>query len=804
MKSAYRHAFGVSLLSIALMGLSNEAIAQDASSQNQAQGAGAPVGERGFDDIIVTARKVGEASQSLPITISAFNAEQVKQKVILDVRDLQTVTPGLTISNNQTGGTPVFAIRGTATELGIDGGVALYLNDVPIMNAIGLSTQFYDISTVEVLKGPQGTQFGTNTTGGTLTVRTNLPSADVEGYVKAGYGNYNRREAEGMINLPVNDVLGFRFAGNWIKRDGYVRNPIAAGGAPDRFANENRYSLRGTMQLASGPVDSVLIVDYFHRNEAPSGTIPTDFGPDAGFGIDLRALGERVGNRKTMYVGADPSGLPRQYYGRAKLFGIEHRVNIDVTDNFKVRNVLGWRKDVIGFSEDTSGLTLTQVNIYKDIKTSQWTDDITFSYSALDNRWRTSVGGFFLLNDKKEGINANVGQSLFLSGAFGFSLPLVIDIHNFERKKFTSKAVYANTEFDITDSLSVAGGFRYNWDRISSEVSASQVSGVLPSFGPNYFPDAQTPCATAALLFYQDRDFGACLGRRGRGFRAPSWNVAVTNKFGPRVLGYAKVSHGYLSGGTNFTIRELPFFQPETTTMMEAGLKADWSIATRPIRTNIALYRGKTKDKQVFVNANYDDGFAAYGVINAARQSVWGIDLDVRFSPFQGLTLDAGYNYIKSKFDKFVIPGLGGNADGKTGATLVTPTDLSGATPAQTPKHQLNVAASYEWPIASTAGKVTTTVSGYYTSKITQTNVFSDYNARFGERFNQVPGYFTANASLNWNQVMGSPLSVQLWVRNLFDKNYLTSRNVQFQAWGYSTATFGAPRTYGINAEYRF
>ncbi|MDO7835003.1 TonB-dependent receptor [Sphingobium sp. HBC34] len=804
MNTVYRQAVGVSLLSIAIAGLPHHAVAQDNLRPGEAQANSAARAQNGFDDIIVTARKVGEASQSLPITISAFNAEQIREKVILDVRDLQTVTPGLTISNNQTGGTPVFAIRGTTTELGIDGGVALYLNDVPLMNAIGLSTQFYDISTVEVLKGPQGTQFGTNTTGGTLTVRTNLPSPAFEGYVKAGYGNYSRKELEGMINLPVNDVLGFRFAGNWIKRDGYVRNPIAAGGAPDRFANENRYSLRGTMQLGSGPVDSVLIVDYFNRDEAPSGTIPTDFGPAAGSGINPGDLGERIGNRKTIYVGADASGVQREYYGKAKLFGIEHRLNIDLTDTLKLRNVLGWRKDMLGFSEDTSGLTLTQVNIYKDVEASQWIDDITLMYSAMDDRWRTSVGGFFLSSDKREGINANVGQSLFLSGAFGFSLPLVIDIHNFEWKKFSSSAVYANSELEVTPTLSVGGGFRYNWDKISSRVSASQAVGVLPTFGANYFPDAQTPCATAALIFYQARDFAACTGQRSRRFRAPSWNLSVTNKFGAHVLGYAKISHGYLSGGSNFTIREVPFFEPETTTMMEAGLKADWFLAGRPLRTNVAVYRGKTKDKQVFVNANYDDQFAGYGVINAARQSVWGVDLELRYSPFQGLTLDASYNFIKSKFDEFIIPGLGGNADGQTGVTLVQPTDLSGATPAQTPKHQFNVAASYEWPVASTIGQITTTVSGYHTSKITQTNVFGDYNASFGKRFNEIAGYFTANASLNWDNVMNGPINIQLWARNLFDKEYITSRNVQFQAWGYSTATFGAPRTYGVSANYRF
>ncbi|MDO7833427.1 TonB-dependent receptor [Sphingobium sp. HBC34] len=802
MKFKVNRAAAVSWAAISAAFLAMPAAAQDqapASDSAAATGAGNELG-----DIVVTARKVGENAQSLPITVAAFSGQQIQERVVLTAQDLQTVTPGLTVSNNSTGGVPIFAIRGTATELGVDGGVALYLNDVPLMSTVGIMNAFYDVSTVEVLKGPQGTQFGTNTTGGTITVRTNLPTDKFEGYVKAGYGNYNRHEFEGMINIPVNDVLGFRFAGNYVKRDGYVKNLIAAGGAPKDFSDENHYSLRGTMSLNSGPIDSVLILDYYDRDESPTGGIPLAFRPDAGFGIDLATLGARLGTRKTIYVGADPSGMTKDLYGRAKLFGLEHRVNIELADNLTLRNVVGFRRDHTTTSEDTAGVSLALVNVLKDTKTNQWTDDITLRHTALDGRLRTSLGGYFLLNDKTEGINANVGQSLFLSGAFGFSLPLVIDIYNFEKKKFNSKSVYLNSEFDITDSLGISGGVRYNWDRVSSRVSVSQATGVLPNYGFNFLPDAQTPCNAAALLFYTDKDLTSCIGQRGKSFRAPSWNFVVTNKFSSKVLAYAKISHGYLAGGTNFTIREVPFFDPEKTTMIEAGLKADWSIGDRPVRTNIALYRGRTTNKQVNVNVNYDDGFSGYGVLNAAKQNVYGLDFEMRVSPVENLTLDASYNYIKSKFKEFVLPGLGGNADGLTGATLVPPTDLSGATPAQTPKHQLNLAATYEWPIDPASGKVTTTISGYYTSKITQTNIFPDYNASFGQQFNQLDSYFIASASMNWENVMGSPISAQFWIRNMFDKEYITARNTQFQAFGYATAVFGAPRTFGASATVRF
>ncbi|SKC03366.1 TonB-dependent receptor [Sphingopyxis flava] len=785
-KTSYVAAVSMAAISVALAAV--PAVAQDAQAPTE------------FEDIVVTARKVAESAQSLPITVAAFSGAELTKKVVLNVQDLQTVTPGLTIGAAATAGAPIFAIRGTATELGIDGGVALYMNDVPVISSFTIANAFYDVSTVEVLKGPQGTQFGTNTTGGTISVRTNRPTDRFEGYVKGGYGNYNRRELEGMINLPVNDVLGFRFAGNYVKRDGYVKNPIAAGGAPKEFSSEDHYSARGTMSLNSGPVNSVLILDYFNRDEEPIAQIPVAFGPTP-TGVNLTNLGAQTGTRKTIFVGADPSGVRKPFFGKAKLFGLEHLLEIELSDSLSLRNVVGYRHEDTDTSEESSGTTITQVHTTGSTKNDQWTDDLTLRYTGLDGRIRASLGGYFSQRDKSQGLNSAVVQGVYLTF---FNAPLVTEIHTFERAKFKSKAVYFNSDFDITETLSVTGGFRYNWDRIKSAGSRASGNGVLATYGYNFYPTATIPCSANAFTGFVDFDLATCSGTRSASFRAPSWMFAVTNKFNSDVLAYAKISHGYLAGGLNFTIREVPAFKPEKTTMMEAGVKADWSVGGRPIRTNVAIYHGKTSDKQVFYNFNYDDGSAGFGVFNAAKLSVYGADFEMRFSPVDRLTLDASYNYIHSKFDKFLFPAVGGNGDGQTGTTLVPATDLSNSTPAQTPEHQFNVAASYEWPLDPSAGTVTSTISGYYTSKITQTNVFPPYNATFGQVYNTIDGYFTANASLNWENVMGSPISAQLWVRNLFDKNYIVYRGTQFQAFGYSTVIYGAPRTYGASATFRF
>ncbi|HEY6868846.1 MAG TPA: TonB-dependent receptor, partial [Novosphingobium sp.] len=223
-----------------------------------------------------------------------------------------------------------------------------------------------------------------------------------------------------------------------------------------------------------------------------------------------------------------------------------------------------------------------------------------------------------------------------------------------------------------------------------------------------------------------------------------------------------------------------------------------WQLGGRPIRTNVALYRGRISNKQVFANANYCGGGTGFGVVNAAKETVYGADLELRYSPADALTLDLNYNYIHAKFDSFIYPGLGSCSG------AVPPTDLSGAVPAQTPKHQLNGAITYEWPVGESAGKVSTTISGYYTSSITESNRLGTYDAAVGGALNTIDGYFIANGSLNWENVLNSPVSAQLWIRNAFNRHYRTATNIQFATFGYATATYGAPRTFGVSASVKF
>lgn len=809
MTSWIRNNYAVSAAALAVAMAAAPAMAQTAQ----------PAGETDeFTDIVVVARKVGERQQSLPIAITALSSSDIKNKVVVNVQDLQAVTPGLTASINPQGAAPIFAIRGTATENLIDGGVALYFGDVPVLSSYTLANNFYDVSSVEILKGPQGTQFGTNTTGGTISFRPQAPTDKLEGYVTAGYGNYDRREIEAAINLPLSEALKFRFAGNYVKRDGYVNNPLGGAASnnltPAKFWDEDHYGLRGSMRVELEGFTNDLIVDYYNQDQADNPQIPIVFADASGVpGSNPANFGARIGGPGLVFIGADPAtavfgpAVQRPYFLKAEIWGVQDVLKFDLSDSLSIRNVIGYRNDDVDSSQNNSGTSLAIISVQTHDKNTRFVNDFTLQYRGLDGRLRGSLGFYYQKDHKKQGVVANAAQNILRA----FGAPAFVVSNNVVGRElnFKSTAVYGNVDYDVTDKLTLTGGLRYNWDDYNIRFSSASGNGApyvgIPVVGAPVSIPAGVTCSAGALSSYSGANgtssLANCLGLRDGSSSAASFNAVATYKFTDRALAYAKVSHGYLSGGLNTNLREVPRYAPEKNTTYEIGAKADWHLGDRPIRTNIALFYSKIKNKQVVNNYTYDDRTNGNGVFNAARETVYGFEVEGRYSPVDGLTFDASYSYVHAKFDKFLFPAAGGNGNGG-GVTLIPATDLSGNKPAQTPSGQLNLAASYDLPVSDTVGKITTTVSAYHTTTILGNNI--DRTRGLGKQFNEIPAYWLVNASVNWENVLNSPISARFWVKNVFDKEYKTFINAQFPAFGYAVAKFGEPRTYGVSATVRF
>jgi len=226
-------------MAIALAGFSGQALMAQTAAQT------APADDQ---EIVVTAQKRSERLQDVPISVSAIGGDAIRKQRLSSADDLVTKIPNLQLTSTVGDGTPIFALRGVSMSdysLNQAGPVATYYDEVYKGNFAFLGVALYDLERVEVLRGPQGTLYGKNTTGGAVNLISRKPDlGKTDGYINLGYGNYNRREANGAINLPLGETLAARMAFTIARADGWFRNQLP--GKPD-LGGTREYALRGSL-----------------------------------------------------------------------------------------------------------------------------------------------------------------------------------------------------------------------------------------------------------------------------------------------------------------------------------------------------------------------------------------------------------------------------------------------------------------------------------------------------------------------------------------------------------------------------
>ena len=477
-------------LAIALM-TAGTASAQNPASPEAKQGlTQAPIADvtqdpsaaqptEGLQDIVVTARRSAESAQRVPIAITTITASSLERLSVRDVVDIQRVTPGLFISSQNSGGRAKLAIRGQTeadSRISTDASVGVYIDGVPLVRSYGLRASLVDLAQVEVLKGPQGTLFGKNTTGGALNITTQHPTYQLGGYVDLLYGTYDNRQVIGVVNLPiVDDKLALRLVGQRVKRDGYGENGIGQ----DVNAENEWY---GRALLRADPVDRLHILlsaDYFrHRTSGTNVLLTYDAMLARGNSAtgSLGAIAAELGlnpaspadrltayNRWLTYFNrsANQYGRDGAFYSNAGTFPA-----LDFVRHYGFSGSIEY---------DLGGVTLKSITSYRRLRTINQQDlDATpfnLQHSNVQAREKnftqelqlSSIDGHGL--DWQAGLfyNKETGNELSLSNALNFvstSRASVVDA-DLQNK---SKAAYAQAVYNFTDTLRATGGLRYTQD----------------------------------------------------------------------------------------------------------------------------------------------------------------------------------------------------------------------------------------------------------------------------------------------------------------------------------------------------
>ena len=699
------------------------------------------------EDIVVTARRRDEALQDVPIAITAFSGEDLRQQAIATTGDLQFHTPALQIVATTYGpSVPSFTIRSQHQLEAIitqDPSVGVYLDDFVQVRPHGTNSALFDLESVQVLKGPQGTLFGRNTTGGAVLISTSKPSLDgVEGEVSLRAGDYGAVGGTGVLNLPLSDVFALRLGANIETHDGYSINTLTGQDLDD----QNSYSWRVSALFQPNDVfRNILVFNSFQDNSN---------------GAAQRVVASRVASQTpslTAYATGDfhnfQSNLtPR--YAKSRATNIINTTTLDLTGNLSLKNIVGYRKVYANTSEDTDGSSVSLFESFYRLDADQFSEELQLLGTSFEGSLNWIVGGYYFKetgNDRQDSVLFGLRHS-------------EADAENVSYSIF-GQATY---DFKSVPGLSVTAGIRQTWDE--RQITArNATNGVCRILTANIGGVPISPCEkTASASFDQ-----------------PTWTLTVDYKVTDKVLVYGGFRRGYRSGGFNLRAgipAEFVPFRPETVNDYEVGLKADWSIGGSALRTNLAVYHDDYKDVQRS-NSFIDPTVNAFTTVafNAQQATIDGVEFDATWLPVDGLELRGYVSYSDASYDEWVLP---------TGADF-TNNEFSYA-----PRMSGGASARYTWALPNAFGDLSAQVDWYSQARMQLTDV--------NEPQGVIPGYDLWNARVDWQGVGGHPIDASITVKNLLDTDYASAGNTVYTSVGFTSIMMGAPRTVLAEVRYSF
>jgi iron complex outermembrane receptor protein len=780
--------------------------AQDAPSQAAEEPQQLGSGYGTASDIVVTARRRDERLQDVPVSVSAFSAAALERSTVQTVQDINTITPGFRAGAEGGKENSAVSLRGIGqVPLGeVSPGVVTYFANVPLPS-VGSNIPTYDLASIQVLKGPQGTLFGRNTLGGAVLVSPEAPTYDFGGYIEGTYGRFDYRELEGALNIPIiPDKMALRVAGQMRRQDGRTKN---LNGGPD-FDNVHQDSVRASLLIE--PTDwikSLTIVDYFRANEragglylyrAQPGVLGAIFGPTEGAYLDAQIANYREIQKKNFYGAFDDGINGGQAYRRQ--LGITNDTSLTF-GNITVRNIFGFRKNRADQMINTGATGPLFFSSGAPFFGSQFS--IFHAGSVIQRQYITNelqvlgefdgfnfiVGGFYN-NDRSTGPMGSNFRAFAVGDVDG--VPVTAHVAN------KNYAVFGQVGIDLTDKLRFNVGARYSWDKVNA------CGGGIWST----YVDRETCDAQAALGLI---DGVAIVSNKGQ---EPSWTIGFDYKPNDNTLLYIVSRRGYRGANVNTPGFESPFTtggvgcsnpggacpdlrpyqntKEEKLTDGEIGAKLSFRSGEARGFFNIAAFYTDYKGALQFLNAQNvglpfttpDQPTNGSVAANIANLEIYGVEIEASVSPVRSLTVSFNGAFTKQK-----VKSLGSVT---FGPGVPTPVATEAQVNLPTPSFAGTASLSWTLPFRPADGEIVFNGDIYMTD---------DFGGQNGEK---LPGYALANARLDWRGIGGSGFDLGVYVRNLTGAHYYQSPSVLLANFPTSSVYVGDPRTWGVSARYRF
>jgi iron complex outermembrane recepter protein len=757
-------------------------------------------GAGGLEEVVVSAQFREEKLQSTPIAISAFTAENMEQRGIANVTDLDQFVPNAVIQplGAGWGATMAAFIRGVGLGdniLSFEPGVPVYVDDVYIGRPQGAIFDLLDLERVEVLRGPQGTLFGKNAVGGTVRLISKKPTGDGTGQLSVSIGSYNRIDARGSADFSlVEDRVFARLSFSSKKADGYFNildyecvngaGSLGAGGpglpaAPlftampgvrlgtqvppggncvvDTLGDENVQSGRAafrflindqaelnvigdlTSQRQKGPADKYTIMIPNDLNNGWNAVVaPALFGDVAW--DDRFVTGDNFSNYSRFDDPLTGRIVPNvnnmEHWGGAAI------LEWQLSDAVRFKSITGYRHFWNRFGRDSDGSPLPIDATYDDSRHRQFTQEIQFTGTAGKVDW--AAGAFYY-----DAHDSN--------GGFGFLYPeFIYQQDQFDKQDTKNWAIFTQNTFHVNDRLSLIGGVRYTDDQKDATIYRATFSGVV-RIDNKFVPTSATNTDVTLGANYQWSD---------------------------DLMTYIKYATGFKGGGfsprPSSDIQTEPF-KPEKLKTLEVGAKSE--LLERKVRLNGAVFFSRYENQQTFAQQLDANGENWFREVNAGRARIWGLEGELQAEPVAGLRIDGSLGYVN--YDLVDNEGnvlLFEGSDPRCGGRCYSP---------RTPKLTGGLGLQYSFGLAQ--GSITPRLDTVYQSKI----YFTTNNQGAQD------GYALLNGRVTWASPMNT-WEIAVFGQNLTDEEYFNGKLSLVGFFGREQGNPAVPRTWGLSFRRNF
>ena len=709
-------------------------------------GGSASAGPQGSEsgEIIVTARRTEERLQDVPISITVFNQQQLANRNIVIATDLATYTPSLSINQQYGAEKATFAIRGFVQDQATAPSVGVYFADVTEPRVQGGTTagnnapagSFVDLQNVQVLKGPQGTLFGRNTTGGAILLVPQKPTDKLEGWVEGSAGNYGMLRGTAVLNIPLSDTFKVRAMIDRDKRDGYMKNHSGIG--PADYDNTDYVAARLSIVGNITPnLENYTIFNYsnsFGNGTAPrvqacrttgSGLVPL-IGPMAC--TQLARQNARGDGQLDVDVGnPDP-------YEKIRQWSVINTTTWLASDALTIKNIASYTEfyERASFNLEGDNFTVPKTTIPIQIvwlqpfagnyssASANITEELQFQGKTSDGRLTWQAGGYYEHDPNKW---SRQSSSTFLNcvqpGTLNCTNPLGFGNIAAGRTKlrFDTRGIYAQGTFKFTDRLSMTAGIRYTWDKIDAIGESTKIA-FPPSGGTSQtcnnvllYPSPTNPAVAKTVT-----DPAQCYEDFRVNSQKPTWVVDLEYKPIANVMAYAKYSRGYRSGGINLVNVGLETWNPEKVDAFEVGAKTSFQGGSVHGYFNIAAFYNEFSNQQLFASliAKPSSGLVGGGaIVNAGRSRIQGVEIDGSATLLSNLRLDLGYTYLDTRLVSIDLPVLAANSP----FSAIVPSATVGSSLALSPKNRVSATGTYTLPLDEKIGKISVGATFVHTDK---------------------------------------------------------------------------------------